>query len=188
MFQVIDDNDIGCKIPTEVHAGSTISVKMLTYLIRSCQLSGNICRQLMAAKAFDEDPETMLALVQDFDEQLCSWKTSLHSQVRPQDTVKHFHAAPNTRFLEMILIHCSYYNLLMVVHTLFAYPWIINSFEIGANSSFRTKIKAQVARSSKVVANAARNIIVMTRNFDINGACTHAYVRHHKHYLLPRLY
>ena len=74
-----------------------------------------------------------------------------------------------------MLMHSSYCDLLMVLHSPFAYPWITNRFLRDSNESLRVEMVSQISKSTDTVVVAARNIIVMARTFDMNGANTHAY-------------
>jgi len=176
LFQVIDDEDIGCDLPTVMHPRSTSNPETIRYFVRSCQVSSRICKRLMSAERLVDQPAKILNIVIEMDRQLCLWKDSLPPQMQPSGSLRPSQASHSARTLEWILLHCSFYDLVMVLHAPYAYPWITQRFRIDANIEFGAKIEAQVAQSSKIMAEAARNIIIMTRNFEINGANTHAYV------------
>lgn len=171
---MIDDSDIGCDIPIEVHDGSTLNLQVFKFLIRSSQISSRICKKLMSAHIQDDQPAEILECVLDFNHQLQSWKADLPVELRPQDHVQQFQKRPSQRSLSTTLLQSSYYDLLMVSHAPFVYPWITQRFERGASPDVRAKISDQVIKSVEATVVAARNIIVMTRNFEINGANTHA--------------
>ncbi len=166
---------MSCQIPSDVHVRSTINVRSFTCIIHSCQISSIVCKQLMSTKAPNEQPDRMLEIVTRFDRQLRLWKESLSSQLRPKDHLKEFQTPSKTMFLSIVLIHCSYYDLLMVIHTFFTYPWITNSISPNLKPQLRAKLDTQIITSSNAAVDAARNIIVISRHFEINGACTHAY-------------
>lgn len=63
----------------------------------------------------------------------------------------------------------------MALNAPFAYPWIAKRFLPESTQEAQTKFTAQAATSSAEMADAARNIIIMARNFEMNGANTHAY-------------
>ncbi len=63
----------------------------------------------------------------------------------------------------------------MGLHAIFAYPWNTNRFSDNMRPDLRKEVKMQITKSSEAMVIAARNIIVMARCFDINGANTHAY-------------
>ncbi len=63
----------------------------------------------------------------------------------------------------------------MGLHAIFAYPWNTNRFGDNMRPDIRKEVNMQITKSSEAMVIAARNIIVMARYFDINGANTHAY-------------
>ncbi|KIX06974.1 uncharacterized protein Z518_04950 [Rhinocladiella mackenziei CBS 650.93] len=176
---VIDDDDIGCGIPTVVHSRSTIDPAAVRCIIRSCQISSRICKRLMSVRSLEGQLMKVLDIVTDCDKQLRSWKDSLPVAIRPQDRLKQFQVSRDTSSLAQILLHCSYYDLVMVLHAPFAYPWMTKHLCSDTNTNLRTRVNAQIAQSSEATVEAARNIIVMARNFEINGANTHAFMLHY---------
>ncbi|RVX72409.1 hypothetical protein B0A52_03597 [Exophiala mesophila] len=175
---VIDDNDIGCEVPTEVHPDSTIDPLIFTSIIQTCQISSRLCRQLISTRHLQDQPSKLMDIVNGLDNELRTWKANLPSRIMPQDELKHFQTNPISTNLALILLHCSYYDLIMATHTIFVYPWSIRQPALESNPDLAAKLRAQIRRSSEAVATAARNIIIMARNFDINGACTHAFMLH----------
>ncbi len=144
-------------------------------LIQNCQISGRICKRLMSARSVNDQPLQVLEIVDQFDKELVSWKKSLPIAMRPKDCPKESPDTPNEKSLAEVLISSSYYDLLMVLHAPFAYPWLTARFSCGPNIGKQMQLNTQVARSTEIVVAAARNIIMMARLFEINGANTHAY-------------
>ena len=68
------------------------------------------------------------------------------------------------RLLHVIYLRYAYYGSLTAMNTIFAYPWISVIIGIVESPAFRN----QVALSTDVVAQAARNIILTARYIDIN--------------------
>ena len=129
----------------------------------------------MAAESLDDQPIKILDIVTEFDKKLRLWKDSLPLAMRPKDRLKQFQASQDARSLEETILHCSYYDLIMVLYAPLTYPWITKRFRYDSNTNVRAKVNAQIAQSSEAMVEAARNVIIMTRNFEINGANTHAY-------------
>ena len=169
---MIDSDHTTCEIPTTVHPGSTIDLEMLTYIIQTCQFYARVSKQLLTTRALHEPPEKMLSLVRQFDVQLQSWKESMPSQLQPTDFLKQFKMPRTMRLLGLMTAHCSFYDLLMVVHSIFMYPWVIDSFSGNADPKVARRIKAQIITSSHLVANAARSLIVITRSLDMDSIGT----------------
>ncbi|KIW99291.1 uncharacterized protein Z519_00954 [Cladophialophora bantiana CBS 173.52] len=176
---VIDDDDISCDIPAVAHSRSTIDPIIMKYIVESCQISSRICKKLMSAKRLDNQPGKFLGIVAEFDNELRKWKNSIPVAMRPKDHLKQFEVSQNVSSLEKILIQSSYYDLMMVIHAPLSYPWITNRIRCDLNTNIRARIETQIAQSSEETARAARNIIIMARNFEINGANTHAFMLHY---------
>lgn len=116
----------------------------------------------------------MLDIVFESSRQLKSWKDSLPVDLQPKTHLRQFLVSPGARPLREILIYCSYYDHMMALNAPFAYPWIAKRFLPKSTQEAQTKFTAQAATSSAEMADAARNIIIMARNFEMNGANTHA--------------
>lgn len=145
-------------------------------MIQTCQMSGRIRCKITSSKSLETQPAKMLEMVSHFDRELQQWRDSLPPSFRPETRLRDLKASPFPRSIRLAFIHGLYYNSLMAIHTLFAYPWITDiTTSLSLTSTLRTKIEAQIKQSSEAMVTAARNIIVMTRNFDINGACTDGY-------------
>jgi hypothetical protein len=152
-----------------VYPGSKIDIEIFTYTIQTCQLYDEVNRQLISIRALHEPPTKMLSFVKQFDIQLRTWRESMPAQLRPTDFVKQFTMPGTMRMLGLMTVHSSFYDLLMVAHSIFIYPWVISSFASDGDPEFAAKLKAQTMSSSRLVANAARSLIVMTRSLDINS-------------------
>ncbi len=76
---------------------------------------------------------------------------------------------PGTRFEHLMYLHNAYYGSLMAIHSIFTLPWISAYFGSEKNQSFHS----QVLESNNIVAEAARNIILTTRNIEISAASPH---------------
>ncbi|KIW95658.1 uncharacterized protein Z519_04243 [Cladophialophora bantiana CBS 173.52] len=175
---VIDDDDIDCDIPSILQAASSTEPEMLTYTIQACQIYDQISKELLATQALHEPPMKMFDLVAHFDTQLRLFKEALPQQLRPVSCLKQFHMPGTIRMLGLMTTHCSFYDLLMLVHTIFAYPWIIESFPSSLDASLAVKVKTQIAVSSQIVADVARSLIVIERNLDIDRAGTQSFMLH----------
>ncbi|OAG42085.1 hypothetical protein AYO21_03539 [Fonsecaea monophora] len=163
----IDDDEISCQIPTEACPGSTLDVQAFTYLIRHAQISSQISKRLMSVKAFQQPPSTLLETVAELDHQLHEWRDSLPPGLRPDDRLRSFQVPHDARYLPTVLMHCAYYGSLMAIHTIFAYPWVYSTI-FGNGRGVVTQ--DQLIFSSNTVAEAARNIIIIARSLEINGA------------------
>lgn len=145
---------------------------MLTYIIQTCQLYDQISWQLLSTRALDEPAEKMLNLVAHFENRLQSWKKSLPPELQPADFLKQFTMPEQMRALGLMTIHCSFYDLVIRVHSIFLYPWVIASFANTSDNPLAPLIREQIETSSQKVANAARSLIVVARSLDMGKAGT----------------
>lgn len=165
---------MSCEIPTTVHPHSTLDPVFLKSIIQSCQISSRICK-VLSAKGLDDQPTKLLEIINKYNQELLSWQNSLPAEMRPKLCYKNIDNISLSRTLGIILIHCSFNDLLMVLNAPLAYPWINSALRTHSNSDLVRKIDAQITESSETVIESARKIIIMTRHFDLNGANTHAY-------------
>lgn len=102
------------------------------------------------------------------DSQLRQWRESLPATLRPPDKHTEFQmSSGGAKTFSIIHIHYAYYGTLMAIHTMIAYPWIRSTvFDRDRNAVTQD----QIIYSSNIVAEAARNIIVLARSLGINGA------------------
>lgn len=126
----------------------------------------------MSAKALQKSPSALLDTARELGEQLQSWKESLPTNMRPKDHLTSFQVPQNARPLSKIILQYSYYGNLISIHTPFAYPWM---FEQNISLNPSEAIDEQLVTSSNIVADAARNIIVIARNVEITGTSTQGY-------------
>ena len=101
------------------------------------------------------------------DAQLREWRQSLPVALRPADKLMAFQTPSNTRSFATTHTHYAYYGTLMAIHTMIAYPWIRSTvFDYDRNHVAHD----QIISSSNIVADAARNIIIIARSLGIDGA------------------
>lgn len=142
-------------------------MEVFTYLIRHAQISSQISKRLMSVKAFQQPPNTVLEAVAQLAQQLQEWRDSLPAGLRPEDRLRSFQTPRDARYLPKTLLHCAYYGSLMAIHTILASPWVYSTV-FGNDRGLVTQ--DQVVFSSNTVAEAARNIIIIARILEINGA------------------
>ena len=101
------------------------------------------------------------------DSELRQWRDSLPVALRPADKLMTFQMPSNSKTSSIIHIHYAYYGALMAIHTITAYPWIRSTvFDHDRNAVTHD----QTISSSNIVADAARNIILIARSLGIDGA------------------
>lgn len=99
--------------------------------------------------------------------QLREWRDSLPVTLRPPDKIMAFQVPSHANKFSAIHTHYVYYGTLVAIHTMIAYPWIRSTvFDHDRNADTRE----QTISSSNIVADAARNIIVIARSLGVDGA------------------
>lgn len=121
----------------------------------------------MSVKAFQQTPSDLLHTATTLDLQLREWRESLPVTMRPPEKLVSFQVPSSTKSFSIILIHYAYYGTLMAIHTMIAYPWISSTVFENDRSAIT---QDQTISSSNIVADAARNIIVIARSLGIDGA------------------
>lgn len=170
--KVINDDDVDCEIPAIVAPGSTIELDVFTYIIQTCQFYDSMYRQLQRTRTLHAPAKDMLYLVSQFHTQLQGWKNSLPVESQPFDCLSQWQMPDTVRSLGILTVHCSFYDLIMVVHSIFAYPWVKQLFSGDICAKLATQVNAQMTASSNLMANAARSLIVIARNLDMDRAAT----------------
>ena len=167
VYKSIDDDNISCEIPTEICPGSTLDIQACTWLFRHAQLSSLVSQKLMSVKAFQQSAADLLQTVTDLDLQLRRWRDSLPGHIRPPDRLMAFQEPLNSQPHSIVLTHLAYYGTMMAIHTMSAYPWISSTILENDKSAVT---QDQTVSSSNAVAEAARNIIILSRNLGVNAA------------------
>jgi hypothetical protein len=120
----------------------------------------------LTVETFQQSPAGLVRTVSDLHDQLIEFRDSI-----PVDLQFATYTRPSLdfqlrpRFVPVFYIHFALYGSLMATHLLFFYPWIVSSFPDD-----QVEFHVQVARSSSMVAEAARKIICGVRAFSTNVA------------------
>ncbi|KAJ9612953.1 hypothetical protein H2200_002894 [Cladophialophora chaetospira] len=166
LAMAIDDDEIGCQIPTDICLGSTIDIEGVTAIVRHAQLSSRISKQLLSVKAFRQTPQTLLDAVIDLDAKLRAWKEALPERFRPEETMTSSNQAKPEKSLPWLLINYAYYGTLIKVHTILAYPWIRSILFVNDRSN---TMQEQIQTSSNVIHLSSRNILLLARSLEIRA-------------------
>lgn len=157
------------------YPGSTIDIEAFTSLIRHAQIVSQISSRLMTQNALKQTPQYFLETVQDLDKQLRTWRDSVPTGIRPPDRFIALKIPISGRPFATILAHYGYYGSLMAVHSIFSRPWITFRPDANVEPDEPSKYAEQTFASSNVVADAARNGILITRYLKVNGSCNQGY-------------
>ncbi|OAL23302.1 hypothetical protein AYO22_06352 [Fonsecaea multimorphosa] len=155
----IDEDNISCQIPTTVVADSTIDLSFMTAMVHHARISAQICRQLLSVSGFRQSPRVIMERMAVLGQQLETWKTSLPDHLKPAAIDPS--AFRSVRDMNRTLcVHFAYYGSVTAIHTIFFYPWISYACGIDPRNLAHTQ---QIVESTKVVAEAARDIIQAIR-------------------------
>ena len=161
----IDDNDISCEIPSKIAPGSTIGLEYFVNIIKHAQIASEISTRLASCKAFRQTPEVLAQTASELSLRLRTWKTSLPAYLQPGASFKSLERPHGIRNGHIIYLHYAYYGSLMAIHTIFTYPWI--SAALGIEQSL--EFQSQIFVSTNAVAEAARSILMTTRDLEIDA-------------------
>lgn len=163
---MIDDDEISCQVPVSICSGSTIDIDGVTAAIRHAQISSRISKQLLSIKAFQQSPEALLDAMKGLDSQLRVWKASLPERLKPEEIVTSLNQSNRKIPLSSLLISYAYWGTLIKIHTVIAYPWIRTVLFRDLESE---TLQKQEHSSSEVIHQAARNILILARTFEIRA-------------------
>lgn len=129
-------------------------------MVKHSQITSLIMKRLSARKTRTKSVDHILQTVRDIDEQLHDWHVSLPPYYKSDyasltkelpDGVTQFHV----NFVSLVYNSC-----LLVIHNIFCYPWI----RLGPGNGSHPEALAQRRKSLDVVADAARNIIIIIQS------------------------
>lgn len=129
-------------------------------MIEHAQIASQISRRIMSVKAFRQSFDQTKKTVDDIQPQLEKLLESLPPRLQTNSNV------PSPCQLQSIYLYFAIWGSLMATHIIFFYPWIAARFGPGNDSA----IQAQIRESSAVVANAARQIILVLRSVTTDAA------------------
>ncbi len=147
--------------------GGCLDIQFMTVLVKHAQISGQICRRLLSVSSFQQTPAALMDTMHDLTHQLKCWHDSLPASWRPDRPMK-LSEVTSTRALNCALyIRFNYYGSLTAINTIFFFPWISAICGISPQSP---ELRDQIVLSTKIVADAARNIIRATKFIQVDAA------------------
>ncbi|KAJ3547726.1 hypothetical protein NM208_g1363 [Fusarium decemcellulare] len=162
----IDDDYVSCPVPKKWKGGNAQSFDFFTKTVTIAQISSAVVKQLNTSKAIKDSPETTLAIVQELDGRLRKWRESLHDAYRTSPYFRTEELPPGVQVFHVLYFHFSYYVLLIAIHGVFCYPWNRPDLQ----NSKKPGIHAQIQRSTEVVADASRQIILAVQRVEIHAS------------------
>jgi hypothetical protein len=108
---------------------------------------------------------SLISTASELDQLLQQYLDSLPPYLHPSMRFKPTALSSTHRNAHILYLRYAYYGSLMAIHTTFAYPWLSIMFGDDRSIAFRE----QVASSIKVVAYAARSIIMSLPYINIDA-------------------
>lgn len=164
---MIDDDNISCQVPERVVTGGCHDIQFMTVLVKHAQISGQICRRLLSVSSFQQTPADLIDTMYELTQQLKCWHDSLPTSWRPDQPIK-LSELMSARALNCALyVRFNYYGSLTAINTIFFFPWISAICGISPQTA---ELRDQIVLSTKIVADAARNIIRAKKFIQVDAA------------------
>lgn len=153
-------------MPTKIPPSSTIDIDIFTCAIRQAQISSLISKNLSSVSAFRQTTAEMIETIRSLDQKLHDWRDQLPPDLQIKSPT--FPPTPygSRNMANINHLHFAYYGSLLGIHMVLTYPWIAAIFSTDQVQAFRE----QVSISTETVAQAARSIILMTRQLNVDVA------------------
>lgn len=125
-------------------------------MFRHAQISSQIAKRFHTVRAYSQSPDTCVKTVAELEAKLAQWKKLIPVKMQPGMVVDP--AASPVHIHHLIYLHCAYYGSLISIHSIFTNPWSPIYAKCQTES-----LRKHVERSSNIVADASRNVILVTR-------------------------
>jgi hypothetical protein len=114
-----------------------------------------ISKRLSSVRAFKQSPGELVDTVQNLGARLNHWWEALPVHLSSPMATEH-----------ALRFHYIYYGSIIAMHANFAYPWISAILENWSTKSPPPVFREQILLSSKMAADASRQILVGTRRME----------------------
>lgn len=142
---------------------SSIDFTAFISIIKHAQICSSILKQLSSAQAFHQSAEKAISTVSKLGRRLEQWRESLPKSLQPGIPINSCNIDLSSKN-HIAFLHYLYYGSLISLHGNFAYPWICDTFDAKRSQVFID----QIARSTSIVAEASRNIILLSRHVEVD--------------------
>ncbi|CRG86432.1 hypothetical protein PISL3812_03438 [Talaromyces islandicus] len=162
---MIRDEDISLALPTEVRPDTRSDLKFMLSTIKHAQISSSIERCLFSTESKSKSLDGLRDAVVQLDNELRSWNADLGAEYRMPTTNKPELAHARISLIHILYLHNCFHGSLCILHTVMTQPWKNSRFQYSRNPVHA----AQVQESSRIVAEAARSIILQSQQCEINA-------------------
>lgn len=139
----------------------------LRAMVDHAQISAQINKRLLSVSGLRQTPAEMMQKMTDLTLQLETWKASLPTKWQPGASTNSADVDSTRELNQILYLRFSYYGSLTAIHTVFFYPWISIVCGVDPHNTVHSR---QIAESTHVVAEAARDMIKATRTMQIDAS------------------
>lgn len=130
-------------------------------------MSSTIAKSFATVKARQRPLREKACLIKEINRTLRSLYENLSPDLKvrfPVNTKK----IPRGLYAEHLMyLHLSYYGNMAAIHSVLGYPWNLNDVQLSDQDD--TVVKSQMEASSDALAEASRNIILITRSISLDA-------------------
>lgn len=123
-------------------------------------------KKLSKVKLGKKDSEALLKSVEHLEGRIEAWYQSLPPGLLPKLPVKKADLPEGIKVEHALYLHFAYNGSLIAIHSIFGYPWNSTRLWTDANANLGHKMES----STEVVVQASRNLILATRDINIDAA------------------
>ena len=143
---------------------TSVDMQIFVHAIRHAQISSQISKTLTSVSASGRTTREVIETVAALEQQLRQWRDALPNFLQLGRARNPLKPANTKCDINVMYIQYAYYGSLMAIHTIFVYPWITAVFPPDP------ALHEQILASTDTVAEAARNIILATKNMEVDAA------------------
>ncbi|KAH7385829.1 fungal-specific transcription factor domain-containing protein [Pyrenochaeta sp. MPI-SDFR-AT-0127] len=162
---IIDDDDISCELPTWAPDANPNIVVYFQHTVKQAMICSAIAKSFSTVKARERSLSEKVKLVKYFTTSLRAWYQDIPEAFRPGFPLKPESLPYGIRAEHLIYTYLSYHGSMAAIHSTFGHPWNLNQSLEHQNDI----VKAQIASSNEVLADASRNIILITRSISVDA-------------------
>lgn len=163
---MIRDEDVSVDVPTEPRPDTHTDLGLLIASIRHAQICSAIERDLFGTTSRDQSFETISETIQKLESELHSWHANLRHEYLLYTTNRPKVLHPRISHIHFLFLQHCYHGSLCVLHSAITQPWMNKRLQQTQSAEF-TK---QVQKSSQVIADASRAIVLNSQKFSIDAS------------------
>lgn len=168
---MIDDDEVTCSLPRiNTSDNDAFNIAYCDSLMRVSRIFSRIEKRLSAVRCSRMSLSATMQAVNQLHSDLEGVKNSIHdnykivlgARIDPTRLPHGFNLD------QLVYLHYAYLTAKLSVHTIWAYPWIRALVGLSPEDKFRDHI----VRSSEIMAQTSRDVIVMTEHIHCRAQTT----------------